>query len=608
MPQSRKVARLLCAVLLCVTLLSCFGISAYAADETSPAETTTPADDVTIGTPAEDTPATDAAPVERTMSKAQVEDLAALIAAATADSKAEDTRTPRDQFTAAYLAGDIKTAAEVAKAVNEAAKKKAVEGIDFDKFNSADVEALIKEMQTEVSMEKPTGFFALIQLAAGSVLSWFTAIVGGNYVLGLLIFAVIFELLTLPVAIKQQKNSIKQASLSPKEKAIRKKYAGRDDQVTKQKMATEIQEMYQKEGYNPASGCLPMILQLAVVMILYQVVVDPLVYVMKFSKEMSAALTAFINASEASGGLGLSFQASRGTIEIASLIKEYGAEFFEKLGDFVYFSNGEEIVEALKGASFPNFNLFGLNMGKVPSITEFSWLLLIPVLTFVVYYGSMKLTRKLTYQPAEMDKATGCSNNIMDITMPLFSVYICFVVPAALGVYWMFKSILSTVARIIMTKVMPVPTFTDEEYKAAEREIIKGKPAPAPRPGSSGRVVRSLHHIDDEDFEDTREAALARKAKLEEQEAAEREAAEAKQQRLSESNLIKNEDDRPQMSMKDMKKKLKEAKQKQAEEKKAAEAQNAAQNGSATQDQSAESELAEEQKPEDTSGDTSKDN
>ena len=563
MPQTKKVAtvafKLLCAALICVTLLSCFGISAFATEEDAASTDTVTA----APAPAE----------ERTLSKTQLEDLAALISAAEADTKAEDTRTPRDQFTAAYLAGDVAAAVAVVKSVNEGEKKNSVAGVDYDNLNSADVEELVKAMKTEVSMDKPTGIFAKIQLAAGSVLSWFTMIVGGNYVLGLLIFAVIFELITLPIAIKQQKNSIKQASLSPKEKAIRKKYAGRDDQVTKQKMATEIQEMYQKEGYNPASGCLPMILQLAVVMILYQVVVDPLVYVMKFSKEMSTALVTFINTSEASGGLGLSFQASRGTIEVASLIKEYGAEFFEKLREFVYFSNGEEIADALQGVTFPNFNLFGLNMGNIPTITKPSWLWAIPVLTFVVYFGSMKLTRKLTYQPQVQDKATGCSNNVMDITMPLFSVYICFVVPAALGIYWMFKSILSTVARIIMTKVMPVPTCTEEEYKAAEKEILKGKSAAAPKPGSSGKVVRSLHHIDDEDFEDTREAALARKAKLEEQEKAEEEAKQAKQQRLADSSLIKNEDDRPQLSIKDLKKKVKEAKQQQAAEKKAAESE-----------------------------------
>ena len=220
-------------------MLSCFGISAMAADEAAPA-------------PTEDTASADTAPViERTLSKVQLEDLGALIAAAKADDKAEDTRTPRDQFTAAYLAGDTASAVAVAKKVNEEAKKKAVEGIDFDKLNSADVEALIKQMQTEVAMDKPTGLFAMIQLAAGSVLSWFTAIVGGNYVLGLLIFAVIFELITLPVAIKQQKNSIKQASLSPKEKAIRKKYAGRDDQQPSRKWLPRYRKCIRRKATTP---------------------------------------------------------------------------------------------------------------------------------------------------------------------------------------------------------------------------------------------------------------------------------------------------------------------------------------------------------------------
>ena len=71
MPQTRKVAwgaiKLLCAVVICAAMLCCFGISAVAADETTPA-------------PAEDTAPTDTAvTVERTLSKVQLEDLAALI-------------------------------------------------------------------------------------------------------------------------------------------------------------------------------------------------------------------------------------------------------------------------------------------------------------------------------------------------------------------------------------------------------------------------------------------------------------------------------------------------------------------------------------------------
>ena len=127
----------------------------------------------------------------------------------------------------------------------------------------------------------------------------------------------------------------------------------------------------------------------------------------------------------------------------------------------------------------PDFNFFGLNLAETPSIQEPSWLLIVPVLTFLAYFGSMKINRKFTYQPTtgnpEQDAQAGCSNKTMDIMMPMMSVWISFVVPAAIGVYWIFKSLIGTVKQIIMAKAMPVPTFTEEDYKAAEKEY-GGKP------------------------------------------------------------------------------------------------------------------------------------
>ena len=105
-------------------------------------------------------------------------------------------------------------------------------------------------------------FWDIINIPFGYVLKFCNKIVGNQYIFALLIFAIIIEIVLLPFGIKQQKNSIKQAKLRPKEMAIRKKYAGRDDQPTKQKMTQEIQELYQKEGYNPMGGCLPMHLPL----------------------------------------------------------------------------------------------------------------------------------------------------------------------------------------------------------------------------------------------------------------------------------------------------------------------------------------------------------
>ena len=138
-------------------------------------------------------------------------------------------------------------------------------------------------------------------------------------------------------------------------------------------------------------------------------------------------------------------------------------------------------------------------MGSVPSFT--SILVLVPILTFVFYFASMKLNRKFTYQPAVQDAQMGCSNNMMDITMPLMSVYIAFIVPAAVGIYWMFKSVLSTLKSFIMSKVMPVPVFTEEDYKAAEK-ALKGKKSnsrPVAERAEGAPKPRSLHYIDEDD-------------------------------------------------------------------------------------------------------------
>ena len=137
----------------------------------------------------------------------------------------------------------------------------------------------------------------------------------------------------------------------------------------------------------------------------------------------------------------------------------------------------------------------------------------------------MKLTRKFTYQPpSAQDQQAGCSNNIMDLLMPLFSVWIACTVPAVVGVYWIFKSVLSTVKQFILARLMPVPVFTEEDYKQAAKEMGGKGPKPVKKyNGATGNPrVRSLHHIDDEDFEDTREKAERRRQAEEELEDYER--------------------------------------------------------------------------------------
>ena len=337
--------------------------------------------------------------------------------------------------------------------------------------------------------------------AIGQFLGWLDSVTG-NYVVALFIFAIIVELLMLPFGIRQQKNSIKQAKLRPKEMAIRKKYAGRNDQPTQQKMAQEIQEMYQKEGYNPMGGCLPLLIQFPIIIILYRVVINPLRYIMGMTEEHVKGLADYVNTA-----FELKLD-TRNTIGLINQIKSNGGpSYIEGIKSYTSetVTDGNAIFESLSSVwdQAPDFSMFGLNLGETPSPDKFGWLWLIPLLTFGVYFASMKLTRKLTYQPTTANDAqASCSNKIMDFSMPLMSVGISFMVPAAIGVYWIFKSILSTVKQFILSRTMPVPTFTEEDYKAAEKELKgKNKGQPTRDYTPSGEKPRSLHYIDAEDDE-----------------------------------------------------------------------------------------------------------
>ena len=359
--------------------------------------------------------------------------------------------------------------------------------------------------KTDVDLKASEGFLDKLLSYIGIFLGWITYIMPANsYVLTLFVFAIILEVLMLPFAIKQQKNSIKQAMLRPKEMAIRKKYAGRTDQATQQKVTQEIQELYQKENYNPMSGCLQLLLQFPILIVLYWLVVDPIQYVCGGSRQLISVLYQYINTNADTFG---KLSSTNGSIEIFGKIKELGPEAFEGIKSFC--QNGEAVYEEIVRISEvpANFFIGKVNLGLTPSF-DFSsvngWLLLVPVLTFAIYFASMKLNRKLTFQPTQSadDRQQACSNNMMDITMPLMSVWMAFIVPAAVGVYWMFKSILGTVKQFIMSKAMPLPKFTEEDYKAAEKEILgKQQPKKIVKSANAGKV-RSLHHIDDEDYDE----------------------------------------------------------------------------------------------------------
>ncbi len=395
------------------------------------------------------------------------------------------------------------------QAAKDVLKKYDTDGsLTYDKLSAEDMKNIVAAMQLEVSYEEDRDLLENIRYYIGVALGWITNTIGfGNYLIGICIFAIVVELCMIPLTIKQQKNSIKQANLRPKEMAIRNHYKGRNDQATQQKVTMEIQELYERENFNPMGGCLPMLIQLPIIMVLYNIVIDPIRYILGATSSFAEALKVFFTASRAAGGLGMTLNSSNGTIEVLSQIKNVD---FSGLASFDMIENSADAYNALASFadSIPSFSIGPINFGFTPSFNGNYWLLIVPVLTFVVYFLTMKISKSFTYQPTQNEQApgAGCSTKMMEFYMPVMSTMFCFMVPGAVGIYWVFRSVISTVKQFIMSKVMPLPKFTEEDFKEAEKEMYASKKPQRKRKESSeldpNRVrPRSLHHIDDDEEE-----------------------------------------------------------------------------------------------------------
>lgn len=330
----------------------------------------------------------------------------------------------------------------------------------------------------------------------------------GNYALTLLLFTLVIKVVFLPLGIKQQKNQIKMAAIRPKEEVIRKKYAGRTDRATQQKMQQELMELQQKENVSPLGGCMPLIVQLVVIMAVYSIIRQPLSYICGLAKDELITIA---------GTLGLTYKGTPITADNFNAFDQINAisAINSNLGDIT--AKFPEFASAFE--RIPNLDFFGLNLGVTPSSvfgayssgTEVSGIVGVPTITTVIAYAiipvacfllqvlTMKLTRKFTYQsPATKEMQNGCSMKMMDWTMPLMSLFFCFTFSSAIGLYWIYSNIFSFAQTVLLAKLMPVPQITDEDIKAAEKEM-KEKGAPVKR--SDLARVRSLHHIDDDDYD-----------------------------------------------------------------------------------------------------------
>ena len=334
--------------------------------------------------------------------------------------------------------------------------------------------------------------------ALGSVLLWFSKITGGSYALALLLYALAFKILFIPFSIKQQKNQIASAKLTPKVELIRAKYRGNKTQAAMMKQQEEIRALQQKEGYSPMAGCLPLLLQLPIIIWLYNVIRNPLSYLAKLSDEVVTTLYGIVNGIEGEELAAVKFK-TIDQITLSGQIQQIAEDGFRD-------PKWVDINPLLGDATLPSFNLWGLNLADKPEIL--SWLVLIPIFATAFQWLSMFITRKISGNAQAMavtgdDTADNmqASMKMMDLMMPAMTLFFTFSFSAMMGLYWIYQSILGIIQTLILAKLMPIPKFTEEDIKTlekakrtaekAQKAIIKTQPK-----------YKSLHYIDEDDYDD----------------------------------------------------------------------------------------------------------
>ncbi len=254
----------------------------------------------------------------------------------------------------------------------------------------------------------------------GWILSWCYEIVG-NYGWSLVLFTVLTRLILLPLAVSQQKGMAKQTRLQPKIKKIQQRYAG-----NQQKINEEMNALYQREGANPlGAGCLPLAIQLPIMMGLYGVIYRPLSYVLHLPKETVEVLTTAVQkiTGEATGRAASAIELSviNHADKVIASLPNLGADVAEKLQNF-------------------DFTFLGINMAQTPEFKVLNILWLIPVLSGVTSLMTSALSyfrQRKTNPEMSKNPAMGC----MSFGMPLFSVYIAFQFPAGIGIYWTMSNL-----------------------------------------------------------------------------------------------------------------------------------------------------------------------
>ncbi len=334
-------------------------------------------------------------------------------------------------------------------------------------------------------MEAHMNFLYILAWPLGYVMELIYNIIP-NYGWDLIIFTLLIRLLSIPLSLKQQKNMVRMTAFQPMIEEIQKKYKDKPE-----KQQEEMLRLQQDFGYNPTSGCLPMLLNFFVMFGVIGVVYEPLNRIFHISNDLlTTAGTALTN-------LGIQFT----NVTRDNLIIEQILAGEQSIVSIFSDSQLQTITEFSKHMSF-----FGIDLTKVPQYSlspENLLLLIFPILALLTSFVSTWYSMNSSGQ-----KLQG-SMKVTMYLMPLMYIFICFTVPTAFSLYYVISNVVMVIQSAVMKKI-----YNPDEVKAQVAAEIEAK-RKEQRRGVKSTVVKVVDEKTGQTVEKNISASEMNKRRLE---------------------------------------------------------------------------------------------
>ena len=338
----------------------------------------------------------------------------------------------------------------------------------------------------------PGSILGPIAKLLGILMDWIYSgisnITGGrveSVVLSIVIITIVIYMCLLPLTIKQQKFSKLSQKMQPEMQAIQAKYKNKKDQASMMAMQEETQLLYQKYGISPMGSCVQMLIQMPILFALYRVfynipaylsgvkgsftgLVDSIQQTSGYQDTLVSLMDKYnvvtssgLNASNVASKLA---DASGDTLSnyIIDILYKLPSKGWDALMDGKFFDGIQSAVEKTHDALL-HFNYFlGLNISDTPwyiiksNFTDKpdKWLLfvILALLIPVLSYLTQMLNIKLMPQATNGNDQVANQMKMMNLMMPLMSLFICFTVPVGLGIYWICSALVRGIQQFFVNR------------------------------------------------------------------------------------------------------------------------------------------------------------